>query len=115
MRHRALEAAGVLAEEGIEVELIDPRTLVPFDFETVRRSVERTNRIVVVQEASFAGSWGATLAASLTMEAFESLDAPPAVVGGDDTPIPYAGVLEDAWLPDVRRIADAIRRTVRSE
>ena len=101
MRHRALEAAAVLAEEGIEVELIDPRTLVPFDFETVRRSVERTNRIVVVQEASFAGSWGATLAARLTIEAFEALDAPPAVVGGDDTPIPYAGVLEDAWLPDV--------------
>ena len=48
----------------------------------------------------------------LTMEAFEALDAPPAVVGGDDTPIPYAGVLEDAWLPDVRRIAEAIRRTV---
>jgi pyruvate/2-oxoglutarate/acetoin dehydrogenase E1 component len=46
------------------------------------------------------------------MEAFESLDAPPAVVGGDDTPIPYAGVLEDAWLPDVRRIAEAIRHTV---
>jgi pyruvate dehydrogenase E1 component beta subunit len=112
MRHRALEAATELAAEGIEVELIDPRTLVPFDFETVRRSVDRTNCIVVVQEASFAGSWGATLAASLTMEAFESLDAPPAVVGGDDTPIPYAGVLEDAWLPDVRRIAEAIRHTV---
>jgi pyruvate dehydrogenase E1 component beta subunit len=112
MRHRALEAASALAAEGIEVELIDPRTLVPFDFDAVRTSVERTNRIVVVQEASFAGSWGATLAASLAMAAFESLDAPPAVVGGDDTPIPYAGVLEDAWLPDVSRIAEAIRRTV---
>ena len=112
MRHRALEAATALADEGIDVELIDPRTLVPFDFETVRQSVDRTNRVVVVQEASFAGSWGATLAARLTIEAFESLDAPPAVVGGDDTPIPYAGVLEDAWLPDARRIAEAIRHTV---
>jgi acetoin:2,6-dichlorophenolindophenol oxidoreductase subunit beta len=112
MRHRALEAAAALAAEGIEVELIDPRTLVPFDVATVRASVERTNRIVVVQEAPFAGSWGATLAARLAIDTFEALDAPPAVVGGDDTPIPYAGVLEDAWLPDVRRIADAIRRTV---
>ncbi len=112
MRHRALEAAGVLADEGIQVELIDPRTLVPFDFDAVRASVERTNRVVVVQEATLAGSWGATLAARLAIDAFESLDAPPAVVGGDDTPIPYAGVLEDAWLPDVRRIAEAVRRTV---
>jgi acetoin:2,6-dichlorophenolindophenol oxidoreductase subunit beta len=112
MRHRSLEAAEALAAEGIEVELIDPRTLVPFDLETVRRSVERTNRVVVVQEASFGGSWGATLVARLTVEAFELLDAPPVVVGGDDTPIPYAGVLEDAWLPNARRIAEAIRRTV---
>jgi acetoin:2,6-dichlorophenolindophenol oxidoreductase subunit beta len=112
MRHRALEAAHVLAAEGIEVELIDPRTLVPFDFEAVRRSVERTNRLVVVQEATFAGSWGATLAARVAIEAFESLDGPPAIVGGDDTPVPYSGVLEDAWLPDAQRIAEAIRRTV---
>jgi len=112
MRHRALEAADALAGEGIEVELIDPRTLVPFDFVAVRASVERTNRVVVVQEATLAGSWGATLAARLAIDAFESLDAPPAVVGGDDTPIPYAGVLEDAWLPDARRIADEVRRTV---
>jgi acetoin:2,6-dichlorophenolindophenol oxidoreductase subunit beta len=112
MRHRALEAADALAGEGIEVELIDPRTLVPFDFETVRASVERTSRIVIAQEAPLAGSWGATLAARLAIEAFELLDAPPAIVGGDDTPIPYAGVLENAWLPDARRIAAAIRATV---
>ena len=112
MRHRALQAAHELAAEGIDVELIDPRTLVPFDFDAVRRSVERTNRLVVVQEATLAGSWGATLAARVAIEAFESLDGPPAIVGGDDTPVPYSGVLEDAWLPDARRIAEAIRRTV---
>jgi acetoin:2,6-dichlorophenolindophenol oxidoreductase subunit beta len=88
---------------------------VPFDFETVRDSVARTNRIVVVQEAPLAGSWGATLMARLTTDAFESLDARPAIVGGDDTPVPYAGVLEDAWLPDAERIARAIRRTVHSD
>jgi len=112
MRHRALQAAHELAAEGIDVELIDPRTLVPFDFDAVRRSVERTNRLVVVQEATLAGSWGATLAARVAIEAFESLDGPPAIVGGDDTPVPYSGVLEDAWLPDARRIAEAVRRTV---
>jgi pyruvate dehydrogenase E1 component beta subunit len=112
MRHRSMEAAEALSAEGIEVELIDPRTLVPFDFETVRASVERTNRIVVVQESPLAGSWGATLTARLIMDAFESLDATPAIVGGDETPIPYAGVLEDLWLPDADRIADAVRRTV---
>jgi acetoin:2,6-dichlorophenolindophenol oxidoreductase subunit beta len=115
MRHRALEAAEALAAEGIDVELIDPRTIVPFDFQTVHRSLERTSRLVVVQEASLAGSWGATLTARVTIEALDLLDASPAVVGGDDTPIPYAGALEEAWLPSVERIAEAIRRTVRSE
>jgi pyruvate dehydrogenase E1 component beta subunit len=115
MRHRALEAARALAAEGIEVELIDPRTIVPFDFDTVHRSLERTNRLVVVQESSLAGSWGATLTARVTIEAFDLLDTSPAIVGGDDTPIPFAGALEEAWLPSVDRIADAIRRTVGSE
>jgi pyruvate/2-oxoglutarate/acetoin dehydrogenase E1 component len=115
MRHRAMEAAEALAADGIEVELIDPRTIVPFDFETVRRSLERTNRLVVVQEASLAGSWGATLTAQLTTEAFDLFDASPVIVGGDDTPIPYAGSLEEAWMPGVDRIADAIRRAVGSE
>jgi acetoin:2,6-dichlorophenolindophenol oxidoreductase subunit beta len=115
MRHRSAEAAEALSAEGIEVELIDPRTLVPFDYETVRASVERTNRIVVVQESPLAGSWGATLTARLITDAFEALDATPAIVGGDETPIPYAGVLEDLWLPDADRIADAVRRTVRSD
>jgi pyruvate dehydrogenase E1 component beta subunit len=112
MRERAVEVAEQLAGEGIAVEVIDPRTLVPLDVETVGASLDRTNRLVIAQESSFDGSWGATLVARLMAERFESFDAPPLIVGGDDTPIPYAGPLEALWLPSVDRIADGVRRTL---
>jgi pyruvate/2-oxoglutarate/acetoin dehydrogenase E1 component len=112
MRHRAVEAAELLEAEDVSVEVIDPRTLVPFDLATVRASVERTSRLVVVQEGSFDGSWGAALVARVVADGLELLDAPPQIVGGDDTPIPYAGVLEDAWLPSRDRIAGVIRQTL---
>jgi acetoin:2,6-dichlorophenolindophenol oxidoreductase subunit beta len=112
MRVRALEAADALAGEGISVEVIDPRTLVPFDADTILASVDRTNRLVVAQEAPHAGSWGATLVSLVMQERFESLDAPPVVVAADDTPIPYAEAMEAAWAPSAQDIADAIRATV---
>jgi acetoin:2,6-dichlorophenolindophenol oxidoreductase subunit beta len=112
MRHRAVEAAETLGREDIDVEVIDPRTLVPFDLDTVRASLERTNRLVVVQEAPAGGSWGATLVAQLVRTGFELLDAPPLLVGAPDVPVPYAGPLEAAWVPDAERIAQAIRDTV---
>jgi pyruvate/2-oxoglutarate/acetoin dehydrogenase E1 component len=112
MRHRALEAAGTLAEEDIEVELIDPRTLVPLDLETIGASVDRTNLLVVVQEAPPGGSWGASLISALMQERFEMLDAPPLLIATDEIPIPYAGPLEAAYLPSAERIADGIRRTL---
>jgi pyruvate/2-oxoglutarate/acetoin dehydrogenase E1 component len=112
MRHRAVEAAERLAGEGVDVEVIDPRSLVPLDVETIGDSVDRTNRLVVAQESSNDGSWGATLVARLMVDRFESLDAPPLLVGGDDTPIPYAGPLEDLWIPSVDRIVDGVRRTL---
>ncbi|MDO8187054.1 alpha-ketoacid dehydrogenase subunit beta [Conexibacter sp. JD483] len=113
MRHRALSAADALAQEGIEVELIDPRTLVPFDHAAVRRSVEKTNRLVVVQEGSAGASWGGTLIAHVLQDGFELLDAPPRLISSDETPVPYAGVLEAAWLPSVERIAEEVRSIVR--
>lgn len=113
MRHRAVEAAEVLDGEGISVEVIDPRTLVPFDLDAVLASLGRTNRLVVVQEASPGGSWGATLVAAVVQEQFEVLDAPPLLVAADETPVPYAGPLEELWMPSARRIADAIRETAR--
>jgi pyruvate/2-oxoglutarate/acetoin dehydrogenase E1 component len=112
MRHRAVEAAELLAGEGVEVEVIDPRTIVPFDYDTVGESVDRTGRLVIAQECSNDGSWGATVVARLMADHFESLDAPPLLVGGDDTPIPYAGPLEELWIPSVERIADGVRRTL---
>jgi pyruvate dehydrogenase E1 component beta subunit len=112
MRHVALEAAGDLASEGIEAEVIDPRTLVPFDMDAVRGSLERTARLVVVQEAPPPASWGASLVARVAQERFEMLDAPPLLVAADETPVPYSGPLEAAWMPDAARVRDAVRATV---
>jgi acetoin:2,6-dichlorophenolindophenol oxidoreductase subunit beta len=107
---RAEEAAEALAREGISVALIDPRTLVPLDIETIRASLERTSRLVVVQESPAPGSWGGSLVAQLIAESFDVFDAPPVLVSGDDTPVPYAGVMEQAWIPDAERIGTAIRQ-----
>jgi pyruvate/2-oxoglutarate/acetoin dehydrogenase E1 component len=109
MRRRALTAADVLAAEGIDVEVVDPRTLVPLDLETIVGSVAKTGRLVCVQECSPAGSWGATVVAAVVEHGWESLDTRPHLVSGDDTPIPYAGSLEEAWLPSVERIAHELR------
>ena len=111
MRHAAVAAADELAKEGISIEVIDPRTLVPFDLETVASSLAHTNRLVVVQETCHAGSWGATLVSAVTQAHFGALHAPPVVVSAEDTPIPYSRNLEDAWLPSAGRIAEALRTT----
>jgi pyruvate/2-oxoglutarate/acetoin dehydrogenase E1 component len=113
MRHRAVEAADLLQGEDVALEVIDPRCLVPFDLDTVLKSLERTNRLVVVQEGSLPGSWGASLVASVLQTHFEMLDAPPRLVGSPETPVPYAGPLEAAWLPSVEGIAQAVRETIR--
>jgi pyruvate dehydrogenase E1 component beta subunit len=112
MRFRALEAAEALAAEGISLEVIDPRTIVPFDVETVAASVDRTNNLVVVQEAPPGGSWGATLIARLVEERLDSFDSPPVLLAGDETPIGYAATLETAWAPDAERIVTAVRSTL---
>lgn len=110
MRHRAVEAAGILAAEGIEITVIDPRTLVPFDDETVIESLTGTSRLLVVQESPPGGSWGASLVSRMVTEHFEVFDAPPALLSGDETPVPYAALQEAAWLPTVERVVDAVRR-----
>jgi len=110
MRQRVEEAAEVLAADGIDIEVVDPRTLLPLDITTIGASVDKTNNLVVVQESSAAGSWGATVVASVVTAHFESLDAAPVLLSAPDTPIPYAGDLEQAWLPSTGRITDAIRK-----
>lgn len=113
MRHVASGAAERLAGEGVEATVIDPRTIVPFDIASVTASLENTARLVVVQESPPGGSWGATLISRIATEHFELLDAPPVLVSADDTPIPFAGNLEEAWLPSVDRVVDEVQRLVK--
>ena len=113
MLHRSLEAAAKLAEEGIDVEVIDLRTLVPYDRETILKSVEKTARAVVVYESSRTMGVGTEIAAMIAEEGFGSLDAPVRRVSPPDAPQePFAPVLADHYLPDANRIAQAIRETV---
>jgi pyruvate dehydrogenase E1 component beta subunit len=108
----ALSAADTLAAEGIECEVIDPRTLQPFDIDTVVESVRRTNRVVIVHEAVRFGGLGAEIAAQIQEIAFDYLDAPIGRVAAPFSPVPYSPVLEQLYIPDSQRIADGIRETV---
>jgi len=112
--HACLEAAGSLAEQGIEAEVVDLRTVRPLDVETICASVRRTHRCVIVQEGwPFAGV-GAELSARVTEETFDDLDAPPARVTNLDVPHPYAKNLEALVLPNAGRIVEAVRAVVPS-
>jgi acetoin:2,6-dichlorophenolindophenol oxidoreductase subunit beta len=107
--HESLAAAEELAAEGIEVEVIDPRTLVPLDLDAIVESVARTHRLVVAHEAVEHGGFGAELAAQVQAAAFDELDAPVARVGAPFTPIPFSPPLEDAYLPGRDDVARAVR------
>ena len=98
----ALEAAQTLAGEGREVEVVDLRSLLPWDRETVLASVHRTGRVLVLHEAPLAGGFGAEVAAVIGREAFEWLDAPVARLGGLDTPVPFSKALEEVFMPKGR-------------
>lgn len=112
MVYTALEAAGALAAEGIEAEVLDLRTLWPLDEERILGSVARTHRVLILHEDTRRGGPGAELAAILAEKAFWDLDAPPARVAAPDTPIPYAPPLEYAFLPKAADVAAAARRLV---
>jgi pyruvate dehydrogenase E1 component beta subunit len=105
----ALEAAEILAGDGIEAEVIDLRSLRPLDHTTVVESVKKTNRLVTVEEGWGPYGVGAEIAARVTQEAFDYLDAPPRRVCQEDTPLPYAANLEVLSLPSVERIVAAIK------
>jgi acetoin:2,6-dichlorophenolindophenol oxidoreductase subunit beta len=107
----ALTAAERLAHEGIEAEVIDPRTLVPLDLETIVESVRRTHRLVVAHEAVAHGGIGAEIAAQVQASAFDDLDAPVVRIGAPFAPIPFAGPLEDAYLPNSDDIVRACLKT----
>ncbi|MGY5875730.1 MAG: alpha-ketoacid dehydrogenase subunit beta [Candidatus Thorarchaeota archaeon] len=109
MLHKALEVAEELAKEGISVEVIDPRTLVPLDKKTLIDSVKKTGRLVLVTEETKTGATTAEVAAIVQEDAFDWLDAPIKRVNAPDTPVPFSPPLEQFFIPNNKRIADAIR------
>ena len=110
----SVAAAEELAAEGIDVEVIDPRTLVPLDLETIVESVARTHRLVVAHEAVVHGGFGAEIAAQVQEAAFDELDAPIARVGAPFTPVPFSPPLEDTYLPGRDDVATAVRAALAS-
>ncbi len=107
--HMALEASEALLREGIDVEVVDIRTLVPFDEETVLESVRRTHRVVVAHEAVLTAGFGGEIAARIADKAFRWLDAPVRRVAAFDAPTPFAPTLEKAVLPNAETIVSAVR------
>jgi pyruvate dehydrogenase E1 component beta subunit len=105
----ALKAAEVLAEEGIEAEVIDLRTIRPMDIDAVIRSVKKTNRCVTVEEGWPQHSVGSYIAARLMSDAFDHLDAPVLSITGKDVPMPYAANLEKLALPSVKEVVEAVK------
>jgi pyruvate dehydrogenase E1 component beta subunit len=108
----ALAAAEVLAAEGISVEVVDLRCLIPLDVTTMLSSLARTSRVLVVEENPFQGGWGATIASILADEGFELLDAPVRRLAGENVPLPFADALEQQVIPTVDKVITAVRRLV---
>ncbi|MEN6303861.1 MAG: alpha-ketoacid dehydrogenase subunit beta [Armatimonadia bacterium] len=112
MVEEALRASEALSEHGVTTEVLDLRTLAPLDVETIRASVEKTGRLVVVEEGTLTGGVGAEIVARVTEECFDYLQAPPKRVAALDTPVPSSRTLERAAIPDFKSIATAIADVV---
>jgi pyruvate dehydrogenase E1 component beta subunit len=112
MVHAALDAAQRLAEEGVEVEVVDPRSLVPLDRETLASSVRRTHRAVIAEEGPIRGGVGGWLAWVLMEDCFDDLDAPIARVAGPNIPIPFSPPLEAFATPGAEQVVAAVRQTL---
>lgn len=109
MVHFSLDAAENLAKEGVEVEVLDLRSLLPFDKQMILHSVKKTNKVMIVHEATLTGGIGGEIAAIISREAFEYLDAPIMRVASIDTPVPYSPPLEEYFMPDAQKITSALR------
>ncbi len=110
MLHVALEAAEALEKEGIELEVIDLRSLVPLDRETILNSVRRVNKVMILHEDTRTGGMAGEISAVITEEAFEDLDGPILRITAPDTPVPYSAELEDAFIPQVTDVVVAARK-----
>ena len=113
MVHRALEAAEKLSKDGIDVEVVDLRSLSPLDHKTVLDSVRKTHRLLVVDEDNPRCSMATDIVALVTTQAFDDLDAPPGMVTAPHTPVPYSPPLEDYYIPSVEKIVSAVKSRVR--
>jgi 2-oxoisovalerate dehydrogenase E1 component beta subunit len=109
MLHVALDAAEAAAKDGIEVEVLDLRTLLPLDEDAVLATAARTGKVIVLHEATRTGGPGGEIAALIAERAFEHLDAPIVRVTPPDTPVPYSPPLEEYFLPDAEKVGNAIR------
>jgi pyruvate dehydrogenase E1 component beta subunit len=109
MYHVAVQAAEELAKDGIDCEIIDPRTMKPFDFQMVFDSVRKTNRCVIVDESHPFGGMAAEVGFQIQRDSFDYLDAPVLRVTLPDVPAPFAKNLFDAWLPGPKQVIDAVK------
>jgi pyruvate dehydrogenase E1 component beta subunit len=109
MVHKSIQAAKVLEESGIDAEVIDVRTLAPLDNASIFRSVEKTGKLVLVEEGNITGGWSAEVAARVADTCIGYLDAPIRRVAAPDTPVPFAPVMENYYIPSVERIVAAAR------
>lgn len=114
MVHIALEAAELLAKDGIEVEIVDLRTLLPFDAQTCVASVQRTGRLAVLQEGQWSGGLGHTVQSRILESCFYELEASPAVIGALDTPVPFSPPLENHTVPSLEHVVEVLRTLVQS-
>lgn len=109
MVHEALAAAKMLESDGISAEVLDPRTLYPLDKALIAQSLSKTHRAVIVTEENRRGGYGGEISAMIAEEMFDLLDCPIVRIGALDTPVPFAPVLEQIYLPNAQDIANAIR------
>jgi 2-oxoisovalerate dehydrogenase E1 component beta subunit len=112
MVYLALEAAEELAQEGIDAEVIDLRTLAPLDEETMFASFRKTNRVIILHEARLTGGVGGEIESRIVEKCFDSLAAPPVRIAAKDIPVPFAPQLEDFYLPSKQDVMDAAKRLI---
>jgi 2-oxoisovalerate dehydrogenase E1 component beta subunit len=110
MVYKALEAADELAKDGIEVEVLDLRTILPLDEEAILATAKKTSKVIVMHEATMTGGPGGEVVARIAQKAFEYLDGPIVRIAPPDTPVPYSPPLEEAFLPQVKDIVATARK-----
>jgi pyruvate dehydrogenase E1 component beta subunit len=109
MVHKSMQASKLLELEGIDIDVIDIRTLVPLDEETIFASVRKTGRLVIAEEDNLTGGWGAEVAARVADACLGHLEAPIRRVAAPNTPVPFAPVMENYYVPSVEKIVTAVR------